>query len=100
LQSAGGFAFTGQIKQQGKRKNVLPLTYTGWMNLRTKYRKLLIMKYILIFILAILLYSCSSGFIVQDARVTIKGDKIKVVPVGKAERLPDTVMVIKLIRKK
>jgi len=65
------------------------------------------MKYILILaliiwltLLALILYSCSSGYIVQDAQVTIRKGKISVKPVGPGQALPDTVMVVKMIRKK
>lgn len=55
------------------------------------------MKYILFLLL---LASCTtSKYVVQDVRFTVSSGKVKIEPLNKPERLNDTTMIVKLIRK-
>lgn len=55
------------------------------------------MKYLLI---VLFLASCTApGYVVQDARMEIKGTRVKIQYFGKPEKLADTVMTIKMIRR-
>ena len=59
------------------------------------------MKYILFFIAAVLLFSCSKPkYQVQDVRFSLKAGRVKITPIGAGQELGDTVMVVKMIRKK
>lgn len=59
--------------------------------------KKLIMKYILI----LLIFGCTTPkYVVQESRFELKNGKVKIIPVGQARPLNDTVMNIIVIRKK
>jgi hypothetical protein len=56
------------------------------------------MKYLL---LSAILFSCTTqrGFVIQEARMEIKGNRAKIKFTGPKKPLKDTVMIIDMIRK-